>query len=87
MKTIEIIINASGQLTINAAGFTGADCEKATAFLEQALPVTGQIQKPRPSPYAPPEFLRPSEEPSLAYFVLPFVKRAPSSEALSQTPL
>jgi hypothetical protein len=37
MKTIEIIINASGQLTINAAGFTGTDCEKATAFLEQAL--------------------------------------------------
>lgn len=37
MKTIEIIINSSGQLTINAAGFSGSDCEKATAFLEQAL--------------------------------------------------
>jgi hypothetical protein len=37
MKTVEIIINASGQLTINAAGFSGTDCEKATAFLEQAL--------------------------------------------------
>ena len=37
MKTVEIIINTSGQLTINAAGFSGTDCEKATAFLEQAL--------------------------------------------------
>ena len=37
MKTIEIIINTSGRLTINAAGFSGTDCEKATAFLEQAL--------------------------------------------------
>jgi len=37
MKAIEIIINTSGQLTINATGFSGSDCEKATAFLEQAL--------------------------------------------------
>jgi hypothetical protein len=37
MKTIEILIHPSGQLTIDAAGYQGADCEKATAFLEQAL--------------------------------------------------
>ncbi len=37
MKTVEILIAASGQLTINAAGFSGSDCDKATAFLEQAL--------------------------------------------------
>jgi hypothetical protein len=37
MKTIEVLINTSGQLTINAAGFSGSDCEKATAFLERAL--------------------------------------------------
>ena len=37
MKTIDLIISPSGQLTINATGFEGADCEKATAFLEQAL--------------------------------------------------
>jgi hypothetical protein len=37
MKVVEIIIQPSGQLTINAAGFSGTDCEKATAFLEQAL--------------------------------------------------
>ncbi|MBI3852726.1 MAG: DUF2997 domain-containing protein [Verrucomicrobia bacterium] len=37
MKIIEILINPQGQLTINAAGFQGADCEQATAFLESAL--------------------------------------------------
>ena len=47
MKTVEIIIQASGQLTINAAGFSGTDCEKATAFLEQALgKLTAKQHKP-----------------------------------------
>jgi hypothetical protein len=47
MKVVEIIINASGQLTINAAGFSGTDCEKATAFLEQALgKLTAKQRKP-----------------------------------------
>jgi hypothetical protein len=41
MKTIDILINKEGQLTINAVGFHGADCEKATAFLEAAL---GELQ-------------------------------------------
>ena len=45
MKTIEIIINSSGQFTINASGFTGCDCEKATAFLEQALGRVSQKQR------------------------------------------
>ena len=36
-RTIEIIIGTDGQLSIDAVGFRGADCEKATAFLEQAL--------------------------------------------------
>lgn len=45
MKTIEIIVSPSGQLTINAAGFAGADCEQATAFLEQALGEAGQKQR------------------------------------------
>lgn len=54
MKTVEIIINPSGQLTINAAGFNGSDCEKATAFLEQALGrLTAKQRKP--------EFYRPSQ--------------------------
>ena len=47
MKVVEIIINASGQLTINAAGFSGTDCEKATAFLEQAL---GQLMAKQRKP-------------------------------------
>jgi hypothetical protein len=47
MKTVEVIIQASGQLTINAAGFSGTDCEKATAFLEQALGrLTAKQRKP-----------------------------------------
>ena len=47
MKTVEIIINTSGHLTINAAGFSGTDCEKATAFLEQALgKLTAKQRKP-----------------------------------------
>lgn len=47
MKTIDLIINPSGQLTINASGFEGADCEKATAFLEQAL---GKLQQRQRKP-------------------------------------
>lgn len=37
MRTIEIIIDRTGDLEIDAVGFKGADCEKATRFLEQAL--------------------------------------------------
>ena len=47
MKTIEILISPSGQLTLNAAGFQGADCEQATAFLEQAL---GELQQRQRKP-------------------------------------
>ena len=36
-KTIEIIINPDGSLEIEAKGFQGADCQKATAFLVVAL--------------------------------------------------
>jgi hypothetical protein len=45
MKTIEILISPNGQLTINANGYQGADCEKATAFLEQALGSLTQKQR------------------------------------------
>lgn len=40
MKTIEVIVQTDGSLKIDAVGFQGADCEKATAFIEQAL---GQV--------------------------------------------
>jgi hypothetical protein len=40
-KSIEVIVNTDGTLKIEALGFAGADCEKATAFLERALGVPG----------------------------------------------
>ena len=46
-RTIEIIIAPSGEIQIDAVGFKGPDCEKATRFLEEALGVVGQkIKKP-----------------------------------------
>ena len=46
-KTIEVIVNTDGSLKIDAVGFQGADCEKATAFLERALgKPTGKQKKP-----------------------------------------
>jgi len=46
-RTIEVIVQPDGSLTIDAVGFQGADCEKATAFLEQALgQTTGREKKP-----------------------------------------
>ena len=36
-KTIEVVIGPDGSLKIEALGFKGADCERATAFLEKAL--------------------------------------------------
>ncbi len=41
MKSVEVTIAQTGQLQIEAAGFSGTDCEKATAFLETAL---GELQ-------------------------------------------
>jgi hypothetical protein len=38
-KSIEVVVNTDGTLKIEAMGFAGADCEKATAFLEHALGV------------------------------------------------
>ncbi len=46
-KTIEIIIGTSGEIQIDALGFKGPDCEKATKFLEEALGVVGKkVKKP-----------------------------------------
>ena len=41
-KTIEVVVAPDGSIHIEAMGFQGADCEKATAFLEIALGVTGR---------------------------------------------
>jgi len=35
--TIEITVSPSGDISINALGFAGADCEQATRYLEEAL--------------------------------------------------
>ena len=40
-KAIEVIVAPDGAIRIDAVGFQGADCEKATAFLEAAL---GRVQ-------------------------------------------
>lgn len=36
-QSIELVVNTDGSLEIEAIGFAGTDCEKATAFLEKAL--------------------------------------------------
>lgn len=50
MKTIEVIVQTDGALKIDAVGFSGPDCEKATRFLEDALGrPTGKTKKPEHS--------------------------------------
>ena len=46
-KSIEVIVNPTGEVKIDALGFKGADCEKATAFLEKAL---GQVSTKQKKP-------------------------------------
>ncbi len=44
---IEVIVSPDGGIQIDAVGFKGADCEKATRFLEQALGTVGnRVKKP-----------------------------------------
>ena len=46
-RTIEIIIGTTGGIQIDAVGFKGPDCEKATQFLEDALGVVSKkVKKP-----------------------------------------
>jgi hypothetical protein len=44
-RSIEVTVSPIGDITIDAVGFKGADCEKATRFLEEALGIVGQKQK------------------------------------------
>lgn len=45
--TIEVIVSPAGDISINAIGFKGADCEKATQALEEALGVVkDRVKKP-----------------------------------------
>lgn len=51
MRTIEVTVGSDGQITIGASGFKGADCEQATAFLEQELGMLGKRTR-KPEYYA-----------------------------------
>ena len=44
-RSIEVTVSPRGDILIDAVGFKGADCEKATRFLEEALGIAGQKQK------------------------------------------
>lgn len=45
MKRVEVIIDADGGIKIDAHGFSGPDCDKATRFLESALGVATKKHK------------------------------------------
>jgi hypothetical protein len=42
MKTIEVVISKDGETKVEAVGYSGAECEKATAELEKSLGVAGK---------------------------------------------
>jgi hypothetical protein len=44
---IEVIVSPMGDIAINAIGFKGADCEKATRFIEEALGTVATRNKKR----------------------------------------
>jgi hypothetical protein len=37
MKSIEILVSPTGQVTVATNGFSGSSCQGASRFLEQAL--------------------------------------------------
>ena len=46
-RSIQVVVGPTGEVTIEAAGFKGQACEKATAALEAALGVVkGRKKKP-----------------------------------------
>jgi hypothetical protein len=46
-KSIEVIIGTAGDIKIDAVGFKGSGCEKATEFLEKELgTIHGKTRKP-----------------------------------------
>jgi hypothetical protein len=45
--TTEVIVSPTGEIQIDALGFKGADCERATRYLEEALGVVSdRVKKP-----------------------------------------
>jgi hypothetical protein len=46
-RTIEVTVSPSGEISIEAVAFKGADCEMATKYLEEALgAVVTRTRKP-----------------------------------------
>lgn len=43
-KIIEVIVSPQGETRITTRGFTGADCQAASRFLEQALGTRSGLQ-------------------------------------------
>ena len=39
-RVIEVVVSPQGETTVQTKGYAGADCLKASKFLEQALGVT-----------------------------------------------
>ena len=46
-RIIDVIVNVDGSLVVDAVGFKGPECDKATRFLEEAL---GQIASKQRKP-------------------------------------
>lgn len=44
-RTIEVTVSPTGEVTVEAVGFTGQACEKATQAIEEALGVTTEKRK------------------------------------------
>ena len=44
-KTIEVSVSSTGEITIEAEGYTGSSCEEATRFLEEALGLPGKRKR------------------------------------------
>jgi hypothetical protein len=44
-RTIEITVAPTGEISIEAVAFKGADCEQATRYLEEALGAVGARTK------------------------------------------
>jgi hypothetical protein len=44
-RIIEVVVSPTGEATVQTKGYTGADCLRASQFLEQALGVATQDKK------------------------------------------
>jgi Protein of unknown function (DUF2997) len=45
MKVIEVVVSARGETTVTTKGFSGAECQQASKWIEGALGATISEQK------------------------------------------